>query len=196
MRRAFKYTNSEILTNELTYPRDKVRIREVLVQEQSHFCAYTDEKMTAGYSIDVEHFNPTIKNTTNDNYNNWFAVSTRWNKLKGTKNAIPRWDEHQPLINPTDEQFESIVLYNSEDHRFYSNTTEGKKLIDYLNLNHNDLVEERKNYIKLLNNYIAESKPEDETTFLINAFRRPTQEKNFPRVIKEVFNINITDANN
>jgi CRISPR/Cas system Type II protein with McrA/HNH and RuvC-like nuclease domain len=90
MRRIIKKPDSMIATQELSYEKHKTQIKEVLLQEQNYFCAYTDDRISPAFAKDIEHFNPTLKTTDADNYHNWFMVSHEWNMHKGTKNAISR----------------------------------------------------------------------------------------------------------
>jgi hypothetical protein len=85
MKRILKKPDSEIVRQKLSYPKDAQKIKEILEVEQECFCAYTEERITAGYAVDVEHFNPTLKNTPADGYGNWFVVSHKWNNKKRAK---------------------------------------------------------------------------------------------------------------
>ena len=48
---------------QLRYPKDKKKIIALLLKEQGYLCAYTEARITATYAKDVEHFNPTLKET-------------------------------------------------------------------------------------------------------------------------------------
>lgn len=197
MRKAQKNKDSEILINNLTYPKDKGKILEFLKSEQSNFCAYTDERINASFSTDVEHFNPNIKETSEDNYFNWYAVSTKWNKIKGTKNAKSRWERYQPLIQPNDENFESIIKFDLESCFYFSDHNDGQNLINYLHLNNDDLVEDRKKHLEIIKNHINDKNlnSQSDSEVLQEIINKNTFEFRFPRMIKEVFKIDIINQN-
>jgi uncharacterized protein (TIGR02646 family) len=147
MNRINKPDNSRVLKEGMTYENNKKLLIEVLKKEQNYVCAYTQAKFIATLADDVEHFNPYLKGEDNDNYQNWFAVSHKWNLMKGTKNAKARWDEFQPVLHPTAEDFEERINYNDGVYECKDNDVDAKHLIEYLNLNQENLVNDRKNHI-------------------------------------------------
>ena len=94
----WQYKNNDAVHNR--------KIRTVLEKEQNYFCAYTEDRLSATYARDTEHFNPTLKYTDRDTYRNWFAVSTKFNKEKSTK-----WADYQPIMHPTDINFDKRLWY-------------------------------------------------------------------------------------
>jgi len=146
MKRIHKKPDSEVIRQQLNYPKDAQKIKEILEVEQECFCAYTEERITAGYAVDVEHFNPTWKNTPADGYNNWFVVSHKWNNKKRTK-----WENYQPVLHPTDESLENRILY---EEGFFILDKVGDvpaaHLIGLLDLNNQKLIHERQQYVKRL----------------------------------------------
>ena len=116
--------------------------------EQDYFCAYCEEFFTPGYGRDVEHFNPTLKKTNQDNYNNWFSGSTRFNRKKG---STARWNKYQPLIAPTDKDLETRLIYKN-GHYIASNSgdKEAENLRDFVFLNDYGLPVARIAYINSL----------------------------------------------
>ncbi len=156
MRRIAKLRDSEILIRNLSYKRqnDKIPIREILMKEQKSLCAYTEAQMGyATYSKDIEHFNPTIKNTNDDGYENWYLVSTVWNKKKGTKNANSRWSEYKSELSPSSPDIECRLKYDIESGAIIQANVEDKdasSIIKYLLLDHPDLSRDRLAYLKML----------------------------------------------
>lgn len=146
MKRIRKKPDSEVIRQKLSYPKDAQKIKEILEAEQECFCAYTEERITAGYAVDVEHFNPTLKNTPADGYTNWFVVSHKWNNRKRTK-----WENYQPVLHPTDESLENRILY---EEGFYILDKVGDAaaahLIGLLDLNNEKLIYQRQQYVKML----------------------------------------------
>ena len=167
MRQISKKTNSEIITNKYQYPNDSGLIREILDSEQDFFCAYTEEYLTPGFARDVEHFNPTLKNTAADNYNNWFSASSRINRRKGSK---PRWKRHQPILHPCSNDLEKRLIYKDG---FYIPANIGDaevlNLRSFLFLNDFGLPNARIAYIKGLKYLLAEFKNDSSKlkTFLL-----------------------------
>jgi hypothetical protein len=188
MKRIIKNENSQIVVGKLNYPANAPEIRTILEQEQNGFCAYTEYRISAGFSTDVEHFNPNLKSSKEDNYNNWFAVSHKWNNFKNNK-----WSDFQPILYLTDKDFENRIFYDKEE-AFYlwkENDIEAENLIKLLNLNNNQLVKERKAKIELLKTLFSEQ--EKEISFK-KWLHHPKSKKNlieFRRAIEEVFNINL-----
>jgi hypothetical protein len=191
MRRIDKKADSDILTQNLQYSKatERPAILVVLEAEQNHFCAYTEERFTAGYAREVEHFNPTLKNTPQDNYENWFAVGAKWNKMKGTSNSVSRWNDFQPLLSPTASDLEQRVLYVGGDYVAHVNDIEAKNLIDYLNLSHEDLVADRKAHMAFINDLLALFG--DDKNILLAYIRKNIKEFKFPRAIFEEFGIRL-----
>ncbi len=89
MRKAVKNPNSKILADRLMYAsgdsNNNKKIATLLFSEQKKFCAYTDEYISRTDAKDIEHFDPNLKDTPQDNYNNWFLVKHQWNKEKSYK---------------------------------------------------------------------------------------------------------------
>lgn len=189
MRKIDKKQDSLILQQNLQYIKQNQRptILAVLEAEQDNFCAYTEERFTAGYARDIEHFNPTLKDTSQDNYENWFAVSHKFNVMKGTRNADSRWHEYQPLLLPTDNDLEKRVLYDDGYYIAHPQDIEAKNLIEYLHLNNDNLSSERKKFIQMLRDLLENS--ENEQTFEKFLKKNKATLAQFPRAIREEFGI-------
>lgn len=129
----------------LSYPKDKKRIINLLLREQGFLCAYTEVRVTATYAKDVEHFNPNLKETVEDGYENWFAVSHLWNQKKGTK-----WDGLQPMLHPTDEDLESRIKYKEGNYFYLPDDIAARNLIELVGLDNDELIKERSRYAKKL----------------------------------------------
>src|SRR5258706_2382933 len=101
MNRISKPANSEIITRAIVYKvgGDNSGLREILIREQKNVCCYTRARVTEAFSVDTEHFNATLKNTDDDNYNKWFAVSTTWNRQI---RSVAKSNEYQVILQPTD----------------------------------------------------------------------------------------------
>ena len=104
MRKSIKNPSSKIIADKLKYvsgnSANNKKIADILFAEQKKFCAYTDEYISRTDAKDIEHFDPTLKDTEADNYNNWFLVKHQWNKEKSYK-----WENYQPILHPTADDF-------------------------------------------------------------------------------------------
>jgi len=191
MKRAIKKADSEILKKKMHYrsgdSKTNRQLRLILETEQSNYCAYTEYRITAGFATDVEHFNPTLKNTPNDNYYNWYAVSHKWNNTKARK-----WAEFQPILHPTAHDFEQRLLFDPDEAIYFANPAdvEAKNLINLLELNNYRLAKERKQHIKLLKVLFEET---NKALFLQWLTDSPDKQPliEFKRAIEVTFNINL-----
>jgi hypothetical protein len=190
MRRIIKKENSEITNKNLTYiegnSTNNKKISTILNKEQKGFCAYTEEYIGRTDAKDIEHFNPTLKGTDEDSYQNWFLVKHQWNKEKSSK-----WGKFQPVLHPTDITLNSRIIFIDGDYCLAdSEDIEAKNLIDLLKLDDIILADERKKYIKRKRTEIeiSGSKPNGFFELLI---QDDIKQISFLRAIDEVFNINI-----
>ena len=67
MRRAVKHKESIIIKEGLRYSTKNInsKISLILLSQQKCFCAYTDEYINRTDAADIEHFNPKLKLTDN-----------------------------------------------------------------------------------------------------------------------------------
>ena len=143
MKRIFKSSTSEIISQNIQYKTNgnNSKLGELLLKEQKCFCAYTEHYIGYDDANDIEHFNPNLKDTPQDNYYNWYKVKHLPNQRK-TNNWINN------ILMPFDEEFELRVLYN--DGEFYAKLYDEatNNLIVLLDLNNPKRIEDRKRYIK------------------------------------------------
>ena len=146
MRRVIKLAESNITKQQLVYKDGKNgKLRNLLADEQHNICAYTETYLAASDDAHIEHFNPTLKGKTSDNYENWFLVKSLWNTRKSTK-----WADHQPVLHPTAEDFEQRIIYIDGDYAAADpNDTAARNLIQLLDLDNARLANQRKRYIEL-----------------------------------------------
>ena len=143
MKRIFKNPNSKIVLDNLRYKTngDNSKLAKILLSEQKNFCAYTEEYIGINDARDIEHFNPNLKDSIQDNYENWFCVKHKPNMHKSTK-----WFDE--VLHPIVEGFEERLIYN--DGAFFpanENDIETSNLISLLDLNNEILVKDRQKYI-------------------------------------------------
>lgn len=189
MRKVIKDSNSRIITESLKYKSGNSTskiISQILLTEQKGYCAYTDEYISRTDARDIEHFNPTLKNTSQDNYYNWFLVKHQWNKEKSYK-----WADYQPILHPTAKDFEERVIYIDGDYFAKSDLdVEAKNLIRLLKLNDAELASKRKRYIARKREEIKIFE-QDALTFFSTLLEDDTCQVCYLRAIKEEFGIDI-----
>jgi hypothetical protein len=183
MRRIIKKSNLEILKLGLKYSATNTKknqlIREILESEQYGFCAYTEDRLSATLARDIDHFDPTLKNTPQDGYENWFAISTKLNREKSNK-----WDDFQPMMHPTDSKFNQRISYENGDYIVNDPADQAaKNLIKFLGLNNTALTDERQHYIR----FLEEMKSQDVVDFL----RRHPHLLRFPTAVETTFGVQL-----
>lgn len=143
MRRVIKSAQSKIVDRQLAYKDgNNDELRQLLAEEQYSICAYTETYLASSDDAHIEHFNPTLKNTANDSYTNWFLVKSLWNVRKSTK-----WTE--PILHPTAEDLEQRILYFDGNYVAADpKDVEAQNLIRLLDLDNARLADQRKRYIK------------------------------------------------
>jgi CRISPR/Cas system Type II protein with McrA/HNH and RuvC-like nuclease domain len=122
MKRIFKNPSSEIISKRIIYKNgDNKKLASILLKEQKNFCAYTEEYIGLNDAVDIEHFNPNLKYSETDSYQNWFMVKHKPNNLKRTS-----WIE--PILYPVDENFETRLIYSDGYFLHNPEDIEAKKL--------------------------------------------------------------------
>ncbi|MBC8155087.1 MAG: hypothetical protein H7Z72_19530 [Bacteroidetes bacterium] len=147
MRRIKKNPESPIISEKIAYRKSgNSHLSEILYEEQNHLCAYTEEYIGRADRGDIEHFNPMLKGTLEDGYENWYLVKSQWNIEKGDTR---RWNKFQPLIHPTAQDFEARILYNNGRYIVADeNDVEAHNLRSYLKLDDEELAKQRVFYIQ------------------------------------------------
>jgi len=192
MKRIVKKSDSLVILENLKYRSkgNNSRLSEVLFKEQKGFCAYTEEYISFEDANDIEHFNPTLKNSEADNYKNWYIVKHLPNQRK-TNNWL------EPILQPYQEDFEKRIIYNDGAYFSEPNDIEAKNLIDLLDLNNFQKVQLRKRYIKRRKDALLKR---NVNLYDIENIKQYFQEKidgeieesiKYLRAIQEEFNIDI-----
>ncbi|CAD0007820.1 HNH endonuclease domain-containing protein [Flavobacterium chungangense] len=190
MRRVIKNDDSEVKKSNLGYiegnSNNNLKISKILYKEQKGFCIYTEEYLGRADARDIEHFDPTLKGTKDDSYLNWFLVKHQWNKEKSSK-----WEDYQPVLHPTANDFDQRIVYDSGDYRVSElDDQEATNLIKLLKLDDIILADERKKYIqrKAKELSIYGVSPEDFFKILIED---DIKQISYLRAIHEEFKIDI-----
>ena len=149
-----KNTNSSIYQDGLFYkenaPVKNKQLLARLINEQKHFCAYTEKYITGIDSAEVEHFNPSKK--YNDDYFNYYAVIRYANLAKLSKDVKYKdANFFETLFFQGKEKLSQRIIYNDGQYDPVDLTDqEAIDFIDYLSLNQEPLLSERVNHIELL----------------------------------------------
>ena len=185
MKRIIKKSDSEIIKRSLNYKinADNSELRKILLKEQKNFCAYTEEYIGYNDANDVEHFNPNLKDTEDDNYINWFNIKHKPNNIKRSN-----WIE--PILHPTSVDFEERIIYHEGIYLHKPNDIEAKNLIDLLKLNEEVFVKDRIRYINRRKERITERKI-DPKDYFEEKIERDIDQIKYLRAIQEEFGIDI-----
>lgn len=190
MRRIIKNDNSEIITQNLKYKEgnsvNNQNISKILFKEQKGFCAYTEEYIGRADAKDIEHFNPHLKGSNSDEYSNWFLVKHQWNSEKSSK-----WDKYQPILYPTDENFNAKIIYDNGDYRVAnSDDVQSTNLVELIKLDDMILADQRKKYIKRKKDEI-EKFGQSANDFFEILIQADIKQISYLRAIQEEFKIDI-----
>ncbi|MGV7105273.1 hypothetical protein [Flavobacterium sp. U410] len=184
MKRIIKDPDSEIIKQNIGYKKSGNNdLSTILLKEQKSFCAYTEEYIGYNDAVDIEHFNPNLKYTDQDTYQNWFMVKHKPNNLKRTN-----WIE--PILHPTAEDFETRLIYFDGYFIHQPEDIETKNLIDLLNPNDEIFAKNRKKYIERRKDRINELNIPAEDYFQEKVNTEIDSIK-YLRAIQEEFKINI-----
>lgn len=113
-------------------------------------------------------------------------VKHQWNKEKSYK-----WENFQPILHPTADDFEERVVYVDGDYFAKSDLdVEAKNLVSLLQLDDAGLADKRKRYIARKRKEIESSRL-DAFTFFITLINQDTCQVSYLRAIKEEFGIDI-----
>lgn len=171
-----KRADSKILKDGLVYKPngDNHKLRELLLAEQSGFCAYTEQRVGLHHT-NIEHFDPKRKEGSNkaldksdvtppqpdsrpdppkDGYYNYYAVLTSANQRKRKKERKHDGAEFfASRFFQTAEKLRQRIRYVPGEHVYEEverNDAEVMNLIDYLGFNDERLVNIRKRHVERL----------------------------------------------
>jgi len=160
-----KNTNSEIVQRDLSYakPSDRPAIRQILKAEQFGFCAYSERYFQNTDEVHIEHFDGQLKNTDQDNYQNWYAVLARINTTKAKKIK-----PFLPILLPNSDDLNARIYYSNHIYQSVDKEdSEADNLIKYLGFNKYELISDRNKHIQRIQ-YLKAQLEDDFETFLQN----------------------------
>jgi hypothetical protein len=145
MRYLTKKDNSTLVVEKLSYDTQghRLRIKELLINEQLGFCAYSERYIKNTDAVDIEHFDGRIKATSDDSYLNWYAV-LRWMNAHKPKKLDARFI---PFLYPSSSDLQERIRYEDGIFVCDNDDIEAENLIKYLGFNNPKLVADRKNHV-------------------------------------------------
>ena len=146
MRYLSKNSQSVIITNNWKYTNSghRPKIRQVLIQEQQGYCAYSEKYISPTHASEIEHFDDRKKKTADDNYWNWYAVLRKMNQIKMGKKI----ENYMPILDPHDPQVSQRIYYKAGQFQTVQpGDIEAQNLIDFLGWNSPTLAREREGFI-------------------------------------------------
>lgn len=179
-----KRSDSKILAENLVYKKgDNSRLREELLSEQHRFCAYTERKLSRTDNVHIEHFDPSLKYTSEDDYYNYYAVIPWGNFQKKSKSY--RGNRFFQSVNEIKQR---IKYEDGEFKAIQENDNDADSLIDYLGFNELDLFEDRNNHVERLKGIF-----ENNTEELLAHLQNHPADLSFPTAIEAEFGIDLTE---
>ncbi len=150
-----KKPDSKILQDGLVYKKNNAtnnsKLKELLINEQYNSCAYTEKYFDPLDSIDVEHFDSSIKGK--DDYYNYYAVLHKPNLIFKKDEKYKNSTFFESKFFQNELQLTKRIKYIKGEFIFEEvdiNDTEARDFIDFLGINNPDLVFVRRNHCNRL----------------------------------------------
>jgi hypothetical protein len=147
MRYLKKFPDSRIEQEGLKYSRNTKKnqyLRSLLLEEQKGFCAYSEKFISPTGALDIEHFDPRLKNTDQDNYRNLYAVCAWINYRKSSD-----IESFEPILHPSSEDLLDRIHYVDGVFRPRDPADqEAENLIKFLGVNRPELCQERLRHVR------------------------------------------------
>lgn len=169
-------------------------ILDGLLQEQHGFCAYSEARVRPLHTAVVEHFDPSLKNTDGDGYENWYGVLERVNQRKRRREKSvnrellsDRWFQHAKAVAER-------VEYDPLDHHYYPrdpNDSAARELLDYLGFNESEVVIERRRHVERTRHLLDLARLSNEDR--LNWFREHPDDLAFPSALERCLELDLTE---
>ncbi len=190
-----KSVDSEIYKDDWVYQSgsDNSILKFKLLSEQKNFCAYTETYIQPGRdSIDVEHFNPSKKDS--DNYFNYYATLRSANERKIAKYRIYKGSAFfQTLWFQYIVQFTNRIVYTDFTYEPTDpNDQDAKNFIDYLGFNDDYLYGERIRHISRLIETLSSFSDKEKKFY----FRKHKGDLSYITAIEAAFEIDLSEIIN
>jgi hypothetical protein len=191
-----KSADSEILFEGHTYRinGDNSILRALLLNEQKNFCAYSEKYIEGLDSVEVEHFNPSLKG--DDNYYNYYAALRDCNmhnkKMYSTyRNA----SFFSSLFFQDKVEFAKRIKYDEGQYMEINEAdVEATQLIGFLGFNRTTLYRHRQNHISRLKRTFEDAAYSEEQK--IEHFRNHRQDLNFITAIEIELGLDLSEFYN
>lgn len=190
-----KHTDSKILIENFVYkknsPKNNKKLKEMLLNEQKNFCAYTEKYISELDSIEVEHFNSSKK--YNDDYFNYYAVVRKSNEYKIKKDKIYLNNNFfSSLFFQDKKEFNNRILFVDNMYvETNEDDQEAKDLIDFLGFNHQKLFVQRLRHInRLRQNFKDANYSKNEC---IEYFKEYKEDLSFITAIEKEFELDLLE---
>jgi len=187
-----KNANSDILAAGLTYTHNanvNTILKVRLMAEQYNFCAYTEKYLQPLDSVEIEHFNSSIK--YNDNYYNYYAVIRNANLYKKDEKYIGALFFDTLFFQNPEELNSRIAFANNIYYEINEDDTEARDFIDFLGLNHPTLSQQRSNHVKRLKGVFQNANYTEEE--ILNYFSTHVEELSHITAIQKEFQMQLFD---
>ncbi|MFN5983947.1 MAG: hypothetical protein ACK479_10835 [Fluviicola sp.] len=192
-----KNSESEILKKKIVYKKnaDNQHLLNLLIEEQHNFCAYTDKFFENLESIDVEHFNSSLKETEKDDYFNYYAVLHKSNLYKIKKDKKYKdVSFFETLFFQNKVDLDSRIQYVKGG--FYEEVDlddiEAKEFIDFLGLNDSRLYRDRIVHLGMLKDIISNANFSKEQ--MLSFFKRNKKLLDFVTAIEVELEIDLEEV--
>jgi hypothetical protein len=154
-----KKPDSKIIQAGIVYrvKGDNTNLRNLLIEEQNNYCAYTEKYLQPLDQVDVEHFDSSKKGTVADDYYNYYAVITTANKYKKNKDYIGATFLLNRFYQDSGELNKRIGFSNNIFFEKDDNDSEARDFIDFLGLNHPKLSDERSKHVQRMKDHFSAS---------------------------------------
>lgn len=188
-----KRSDSTILAQNLTYqknrPSTNLTLKQLLLEEQKNFCAYTEKYVEELDSVEVEHLNSAKK--YNDDYYNYYAV-VRVPNLYKKDEAYADASFFESLFFQNAEQFNARIRFIDRMYEEIDESDiEARELIDFLGFNHDSLSRQRNRHVTRLKNRFEEAGYTQEQQ--LNYFREYPQELSFITAIEHELGLDLSE---
>lgn len=165
------------------YPKDRTAAREALSRIQTNFCAYSERYLKPLDSVDVEHFDPRLKNTDSDNIYNWHAV-IHWLNMRKSN----RIENFEPLPDLQTWTYDRVSYQNGF---FVCDATdvETKNLIEFLGVNRKEVYDERTKHVARIRRMMEKIGVDELMDFLAES----PDDLSFPTAIQSELGLPVDD---
>ena len=184
-----KAKSSIILIENLTYRKgaDNSRLRNLLLEEQKHFCAYTEKYEEDLDSFEVEHFNSAIK--YEDDYYNYYSVLGKANKYKKDE-KYPNAPFFKTLFFHDINELNKRIRYIEGVYEEINKTdSEAKDFIDFIGLNDYSLYQQRNRHIERIKDTLAAYTPDEQVEY----FRKYKTELSFITALEIALQLDLSE---